>query len=157
MGQRKGGEMQATVVNEVASRRFFSTLGGTLPDSNHDEKPEITLPLRVRGETREVVDSLKAEFGTSQTELGARLFDWFASQSKEFRAEVIRRGDAVGQLVRERLAAMSNAENDVDAGRTLTLEQAVRLIRQMTDRIEQIELARKRQHQSPAQKKPRGA
>lgn len=51
------------------------------------------VPAQLRPETKQLVDTLTADIGTTQIELLARLVDWFASQPDAVRVAILRRQD----------------------------------------------------------------
>lgn len=100
-----------------------------------------TLPINLTPGAREVVDGFKDEFGVNKQEGVARILQkWAGLPAKVRRAFIDRDGDPVREMFEHQMALMTAAGKQGGEAE-VTLEQALNVIRLMTDRIAQIEKA----------------
>lgn len=118
-----------------------------------DDKPSS---VQVYPDGMAVLERARTTFGVGKAELVTRLLNFFDKRSRAAQVSLLDKdGDAIAELVRERFAEIAAASEDRSVAE-LSLEDCTRVIRLMTERIEQIELARKKQFGSEALKRRKG-
>lgn len=114
-------------------------------DRVRDDEKVVSLQVEVTPAARRVVDGLKETFGVTKRVGVERLVEWFASQDKRVQRAILdRSADAATEIAREKMAAMTEA-GDSTALSNISIPKAVELIRLLTQRIEQIDEARRRE------------
>ena len=98
---------------------------------------------QVYASTAAIIDALNKDFGTPKIQIVDKIMRFVAAQPKSFRRELLSGGDPVGELARTRLAEMA-ASGQETVG-PLSFDDAINLIRTMLERLETIELARRRE------------
>lgn len=99
------------------------------------------MQLRVRPETRALIDRLTQDTPATAVGLVSRVLDWFEAQDRAVQREILdAKGDAAGVLVSKRLAELSAAGQGIEVGpgRPLSIDDAARLIHTLTDYIQQV-------------------
>jgi hypothetical protein len=108
-----------------------------------DEQKSVSLQLRVRPDTRTVIDDLKDASGATAVEMVSRLLDWYAAQPKSVRRAILDREDVNAEIARLKLIEMENFGKSSSVTAKMDINEAVRVIRAMADRIEIQALAHK--------------
>jgi hypothetical protein len=110
--------------------------------SNSDREEGLS-NQQVYASTAAIIESLNKEFGTPKVQIVDKVMRFVAAQSKAFRRELLAGGDPAGELVRTRMAEMAVSGQETVG--PLSFEDAVKLMRTALERLETIELARRRE------------
>lgn len=117
---------------------FYS---GSVPGEQLVDK-RVTVPIGLTPDARDVVENIKKTTGVAKQVAIARVLEWFSRQSDKVQGAILHeRGDAAAELVNEKMAEIEAAKTGAD----VSIEQATRVIRLMTDRIDQIGKAYQRE------------
>jgi hypothetical protein len=120
----------------------------SLPSRIVEEEPvekRLAMTVHITAKARAIIDGIKEETGIAKQEAVGRFVEWFADQPRSVRREMLTKGGNAGaELMRLRMSEMM-AAGQADPATIKTVEDALKVIRLMTERIEQIELARQRQ------------
>lgn len=106
-----------------------------------DAASRSNVPINLTPKARAIVEGLKQETGVVKQESVARVLEWFASQSKEFRLAVVTNlGDPIEQLIQARMAELT------EAGQVpLTFDQAQAMVHRLVDHMTAIQKATRRE------------
>jgi len=97
----------------------------------------VNVTVELDSTARDVIKGLKDEMGVAQVRAVSRILRWFAKQDRGFRASVINQvGDPATVLAKLKLAEMATAGTGDISG--MSLEDALRAIKVLLDRVETI-------------------
>ena len=131
-----------------------------------ERKPSDTTRtyIELRNDVRVKLDNVLEDHGLPMVEFLSRVTEWVIHQDRKVVGEILSRtGDAAGELVRQRLTELSAAKGEaaglIPPAGELTVADAARVIRLMTERIEQSDKLLREELKSRMQqsrKKPGG-
>src|SRR5262245_2357801 len=129
----------------ICMAEIFYLSSAPVSENGSDDK-RSGIFINLTPEARATIKALKLDTGMTQQAAVERVLQWFAGQPMPVRDAVLRKsGDPGAELIKLKMAELTAAGKNAWAAGPVTLEDALRVIRLMTDRIEQIDAARARE------------